>query len=388
MMTFRKFGRTQQEVSVIGHGTWGMGGMWGPREDRQAIDALVYGLERGVNFWDTAAVYGMGHSEGLIASAMREAKTRDVLIATKVPPLNGQWPGRAKDVLQAFPADHIVAQTENSLRNLRRDYVDLQQLHVWNDAWLDNLSWLSAVETLKTQGKIRFFGVSINDNDPASALKIVASGLIDSVQVIYNIFDQSPEDELFPLCQKHDVGVIVRVPFDEGSLTGALTPQTVFHAKDWRKHYFTPERLPEVCARVEKLKTLLDADSPDLPTLALQFCLNHPAVSTVIPGMRSREHVRNNCAVPQNARLAPEKIQALKAHAWRLISESRMDSQNHRQTIAPGGFWARWPRNLWHTTSFARARSKDSAGPGPWPANNTAACCRSESSKAPNHSTA
>lgn len=315
-MTYKKFGKTGENLSVIGHGTWGMGGMWGPREDREAIQALLLGMELGINFIDTAAVYGMGHSESLISSALREAKTRHVFIATKVPPLNMQWPARVDDVLQTFPAEHIIAQTENSLKNLRRDYVDLQQLHVWKDEWLENQSWLQAIDQLKTQGKIRFFGISINDHAPESALKMVASGLVDSVQVIYNIFDQAPADELLPLCQKHNVAVIVRVPFDEGSLTGTLTPKTLFHSKDWRKHYFTEERLPEVCERVAKLQKLVGDECSDLASLALQFCLSHPAVSSVIPGMRSLANVRKNCAVGLKPMLSQEMLTQIYEHRW------------------------------------------------------------------------
>ncbi len=315
-MTYKAFGKTGENLSVIGHGTWGMGGMWGPREDREAIDALLLGMELGINFLDTAAVYGMGHSESLIASALREAKTRHVFVATKVPPLNMQWPARVDDVSQTFPAEHIIAQTENSLKNLRRDYVDLQQLHVWKDEWLENLSWLKAIEQLKSQGKIRFFGVSINDHAPQTALKLVASGLVDSVQVIYNIFDQAPADELLPLCLKHNVAVIVRVPFDEGSLTGTLTPKTVFHAKDWRKHYFTEERLPEVCERVDKIKMLLGDECSNLATLALKFCLSHAAVSNVIPGMRSLVNVRKNCAAGQRPILSKELLAQICEHRW------------------------------------------------------------------------
>lgn len=315
-MKLRTFGRTEIKVSEIGHGTWGMGGMWGPREDRTAIDALIAGIEAGITMIDTAAVYGNGHSEGLVASALKEAKAKNIFVATKVPPKNMQWPGRTLNVQEAFPADHIISETENSLKNLRTDSVDLQQLHVWRDEWLEDISWLAAVEKLKSEGKIKHFGVSINDHDPNSALKIVASGLVDSVQVIHNIFDQQPEDKLYPLCEEHGVAVIARVPFDEGSLTGMLTPDTTFHAKDWRKHYFTPERLQETCNRVEQLKTILDEDSPDLPTLALQYCLSHPAVTTVIPGMRTAKHVQSNCSVSDLPPLSDEKRAFLKTQAW------------------------------------------------------------------------
>lgn len=315
-MRYRRFGRTGELVSEIGHGTWTMGGMWGARDDRAAIDSLVRSLELGVNFIDTAAVYGDGHSERLIASALREAK-KQAFVATKVPPKNYQWPASHEvPVAKTFPAEHIVAYTERSLKNLKTERIDLQQLHVWSDTWLGEGDWLDAIERLKSQGKIRYFGVSINDHQPDSALKIVQSGLIDSVQVIYNIFDQTPERHLFPLCEKQNVGVIVRVPFDEGSLTGTLTPDYKFHKKDWRKHYFTRERLKETCERVARLKFFVRDEIKTLSQLALKFCLSHPAVSTVIPGMRTISHVEENCAASDGKLLTKEELEELKRHAW------------------------------------------------------------------------
>jgi len=318
-MKQREFGKTGFKCSEVGFGTWAMGGYWGPRDDRAAIDALIHYLELGGNFIDTAWVYGEGHSESLISSALRESG-HSAYIATKIPPKNWQWPGRAASTLdQTFPAEHIEDYLHKSLTNLRADSVDLIQLHVWNDTWLgekqeDELRQLS--DKLKSEGKIRHFGISINDHDPDSALKMVASGLVDSVQVIHNIFDQSPESKLFPLCQKMNVGVIARVPFDEGSLAGALSPEMVFHKKDWRRHYFTPERLIETCQRVEKLKALLGEEAATLPQLALRYNLSHPAVSTVIPGMRRISHVDSNCAVGDGRRLSPVLLEELKKHIW------------------------------------------------------------------------
>ncbi len=315
-MLFRPFGKTGVPVSEIGHGTWTMGSMWGPRDDRTAIDSLIKSLELGVTFIDTAWVYGEGHSEALISSAFRESKKK-VFVATKVPPKNWAWPAKPNvGISETFPAEHIIEYTEKSLKNLRTDCIDLQQLHVWQDFWLQDSSWLSAIEQLKQQGKIRFFGISINDHAPETALEAVASGLIDSVQVIYNIFDQSPEKKLFPLCQKHQVAVIARVPFDEGSLTGALTPSTVFHKKDWRKNYFTPDRLAETCTRVETIKQILTQEKISLPALALKFCLSHPAVSTVIPGMRQIAHVEDNIKASDGKKLEETTLQFLKQQIW------------------------------------------------------------------------
>ncbi len=273
-------------------------------------------MELGVTFIDTALVYGIGHSESLIASAFREIG-RKVFVATKVPPKNHRWPAKADIPMQdVFPAAHIIESTETSLRNLRQDCVDLQQLHVWSDAYLKDTSWLGAVEKLKSEGKIKYFGVSINDHQPDSALEIVASGLIDSVQVIYNIFDQSPEQKLFPLCLEKNVAVIVRVPFDEGSLTGSLTPETRFHDKDWRYRYFTPERLVETCQRVDKLKFLIRDEIQNLSQAALKYCLSHPAVTTVIPGMRTLQHVESNCLASDGVLLKDTELAELKNHVW------------------------------------------------------------------------
>ena len=314
-MKRKTLGKSNLEVSQIGHGTWGMGGMWGPRDDRGAIEALKAGFELGINFVDTATVYGNGHSEELIAVALKESKAKGIQVASKVPPKNYQWPGRSADVREAFPADWIIENTEASLKRLRREQLELQQLHVWHDGWLDQGDWQEAVAKLKEQGKIQSFGVSINDHDPESALKIVESGIVDVVQVIYNIFDQRPEEKLFPLCLKNDVGVIVRVPFDEGSLTGRLKQGMTFHKKDWRKNYFTPEHLQETLSRVEALKHELK-EGESLSDLALKFCLAHPAVSTVIPGMRSIPNVKKNGAVLDQEPLSLARLEALRSHAW------------------------------------------------------------------------
>lgn len=316
-MQYRLFGKTKIQVSEIGHGTWPMGSHWGPRDDRTAINSLLASIDLGVNFIDTAFAYGNGHSENLISSALKARNKKEIFIATKVPPKNGQWPARHHiSVHEAFTKKHVISSTEKSLQNLRRDFVDLQQLHVWSDNWLNQGDYLDGIEKLKQDGKIRFFGISINDHQPNTALKIVESGLIDSVQVIYNIFDQTPAEKLFPLCKKHNVAVIARVPFDEGSLTGTLTPETKFHPKDWRKKYFTPERLVETCARVEKLQFLIRDEIKNLSQASLKFCLSHPQVSVVIPGMRKINHVGENCAASDGKLLTVKELEKIKEHAW------------------------------------------------------------------------
>lgn len=317
-MHYRRFGKTDWQVSEVGFGTWAMGGnMWGPTNDKLSRQALNLALDQGVNFFDTATVYGNGHSEQMIGEVVRTRKLRDkVFIATKVPPKDYHWPARAGSKAEKiFPAAWIREMTETSLRNLASNYVDLQQLHVWSPVWLESEEWLNELSKLKAEGKIRSFGISVNDHQPESAVALVKTGLIDSVQVIYNIFDQAPAEALLPACQEQRVAVIVRVPFDEGGLTGTLTPDSTFK-KDWRRFYFKESRLLETCQRVEKLKTLLNGMVKTLPDLALKFCLAHPAVTTVIPGMRRPEHVEANCTVSNGKNLSVQLLTQLKKHVW------------------------------------------------------------------------
>ena len=316
-MQRRTFGRTGWQVSEIGLGTWSMGGMWGPTDDHEAVRALRRAVELGVNFIDTALVYGEGHSEELIAKALGK-RPPSVYIATKVPPKNMEWPARHDvPVADAFPDAWITECTEQSLRRLRRETIDLQQLHVWSPRWFaERETWVPAVEQLKRAGKIRAFGISINDYEPDTALDLVASGMIDSVQVIYNIFEQTPEQHLFPACESHGVGVIARVPFDEGSLTGQFTAQSRFQPDDWRKEFFKGPRLAETVKRVEPLHFLIRNEVRSLAQAALKFCLSHSVVSTVIPGMRRVGHVEHNCAASDGIPLSRQELERLRSHAW------------------------------------------------------------------------
>lgn len=317
-MEHKTFSKSDQKISTLGHGTWGMGGMWGARDDRGAIDVLLSGFEKGIHFVDTALAYGKGHSESLVASALKSFQRSDsVFVATKIPPFNHRWPGLSEtSANQSFPVQHVLNCTETSLRNLRQDHIDLQQFHVWHDDWLQFDEILESIERLKESGKIRFFGVSINDHAPETALKIVESGLVDSVQVIYNVFDQSPQEKLFPLCLKHKVSVIARVPFDEGSLTGQLNRETEFHKKDWRRVYFTPDRWDELESHLQQLIDLAESHQMTLPELALRFCLSHPAVTTVIPGMRKQTHLNANLQAAQKGALTQELLTQLARHKW------------------------------------------------------------------------
>jgi aryl-alcohol dehydrogenase-like predicted oxidoreductase len=316
-MNNRPLGSTGLQVSEIGFGAWGIGkSMWMGADDQESLRALHRAADLGVNFFDSARVYGDGHSERLIGRFLKE-RSEEIVVASKIPPKNNRWPARHNTTAeQTFPRDHILQITEESLRNLDRECIDLMQFHVWSDAWVDDTEWLEGIQRLKEKGKIRFFGVSINDHEPGSALKLVASGRVDTVQVIYNIFDQSPEEELFPLCTKHGVGVIVRVPFDEGGLTGEITPETVFPDRDWRNRYFRGNRKAELFERGERIKGLLGEEAKTMPELALRFCLHPEAVSTVIPGMRTVHHVESNCALSDGRGLSPELVTALRDHQW------------------------------------------------------------------------
>jgi aryl-alcohol dehydrogenase-like predicted oxidoreductase len=290
--------------------------MWIGARDDESLRALHRALDLGVDFIDTALVYGEGHSEALVGRVVRE-RGGGVRVATKVPPKNRAWPAaRGVSVAKCFPAPHIVSSAERSLRNLGLETIDLLQLHTWQDEYLEQDGWRDSLLGLRRSGKVRLLGLSVNDHDPGSALRAVASGLFDAIQVIYNIFDQSAEAELFPACLEHGVGVLARVPLDEGGLTGAITPQTTFPQSDFRNRYFTGERRRLVWERTERLKALLGGEAQTLPELALRFCLSHPAVSTVIPGMRRVATVEANAAVSDGRLLSPALRAALQPHAW------------------------------------------------------------------------
>jgi len=316
-MQYRKLGRTNIDVSDIGYGAWGIGQkQWLGGTDHEALTGIRRALELGLNFIDTALAYGEGHSERLIGQVVSE-HAHKVFIASKVPPKNLLWPAReGVGIEEVFPVDHITGSTEASLKNLGVPYLDLQQLHVWNPDWLGRDEWKRSVENLKTSGKIHYFGVSINDHQPDSAIALIESGLVDTVQVIYNIFDQTPEANLFPTAIKHNVGVIARVPLDEGALTGLIGPDTKFQPGDFREQYFRGNRKVEVRERVSALLADLDMPASDLPQVALRFCFSHPAVSTVIPGMRSLSSVESNCSFSRLGPLPPNTLALLKRHAW------------------------------------------------------------------------
>jgi aryl-alcohol dehydrogenase-like predicted oxidoreductase len=315
-MKYRKLGRTGIEVSEIGYGAWGIGGVqWQGGDDDEAKRALNLAIDQGLNFIDTALAYGGGHSEKLVGQVAR-ARKECLYIATKVPPKNMEWPARAVPLHDVFPYDYIIECTEKSLRNLGVDCLDIQQLHVWHDNWAHQNEWLDAFMKLREEGKVRYFGLSLNDYQPANAIEVLKLGYIDTVQVIYNIFEQAPEDELYPVCQQHHIGVLARVPFDEGGLTGAITPDVTFPEGDFRNWFFQGDRKQKVFDRVEKLRELLGSEASTLAELALRFTLQHDAVSTVIPGMRTTNHVAANISYSDGRKLSAELLDKLRAFAW------------------------------------------------------------------------
>ena len=314
-MKLRTFGRLGWKASEIGYGMWGMGG-WSGSDDRESMASLELAAARGVNFFDTAQAYGEGHSEQLLAMLLKDNSGKRTFAATKVPPMNRQWPSRrGVPLADVFPRAYVRRYVDISRSNLGVDTIDLLQLHVWEDDWLETGELAQTVAELRRDGWIRAFGISLNRWEPWNGIRAVRSGLVDAVQMIYNIFDQAPEDELLPACRKNQVAVIARVPFDEGSLTGGLTLKSTWPEGDWRGTYFVPENLKASVARADALKPLLPA-GVSMADLALRFILSNPDVSTVIPGMRRLANVEANVAASEAGPLSPELIARLRAHRW------------------------------------------------------------------------
>jgi aryl-alcohol dehydrogenase-like predicted oxidoreductase len=314
-MRYRRFGRTGWQVSEIGYGMWGMAG-WTGSDDAQSLEAMQLAVDLGCNFFDTAWAYGEGHSERLLGTLVRSNPDKTIYTATKVPPKNRKWPTRRGDRLDdVFPADYVREYAERSLANLGLPHVDLLQFHVWEDAWSGDERWQRVVDDLRREGLVRAIGVSVNRWEPWNVMQTLRTELVDAVQVIYNIFDQAPEDQLFPLCRELDIGVIARVPFDEGSLTGTLTKDTRWPKGDWRNSYFVPENLNPTIERVDALRPLVPTGM-SLPELALRFILANPDVDVVIPGMRKPANVRANTATSDQPPLPSRLLEQLRAHRW------------------------------------------------------------------------
>jgi len=302
-------------VSEVGHGLWGMGG-WSGSDDKESLDTLQRSLEMGCNFFDSAWAYGDGHSDHLLGKLIKHNSTTKVIAASKIPPKNLKWPASSTDKLRdVFPRQHVMDYTEKILQGIGINCLDVLQFHVWDDSWSDEDEWKLTVTDLKSKKLIRYFGLSINRWEPWNGMKAIQTGLVDAVQVIYNIFDQAPEDQLFPLCEKMNVGVIARVPLDEGGLTGKLTDETCFPEDDWRARYFGPENLHPTVVRANALSKILP-DNMSLPEMALRFILTNKIVSTTIVGMRTLNHLVEDLSLSDGIRLPEELITGLRAHRW------------------------------------------------------------------------
>jgi aryl-alcohol dehydrogenase-like predicted oxidoreductase len=314
-MQYRKFGRTGWDVSEVGYGMWGMAG-WTGSEEKEVNDALDRSIEMGCNFFDTAWAYGNGLSEQILNKTMKRHADKKLYVATKIPPKNRKWPSKPNfSIDEVFPADYIVEYTEKSLKNLGVETIDLQQFHVWEDSWAQRDEWKEAIATLTKQGKVKAWGVSVNRWEPDNCLETLRTGLIDAVQVIYNIFDQAPEDNLFPLCRELNIGVIARVPFDEGTLTGTFTKETTFPKNDWRATYFVPENLNSSVEHADALKPLIPAGMT-MAEMAIRFILSNPDIATTIPGMRKIRNVESNMNCSDGKGLPKKLLDELKEHRW------------------------------------------------------------------------
>jgi aryl-alcohol dehydrogenase-like predicted oxidoreductase len=316
-MNARTLGRTGFEVSEVGYGLWGMSG-WTDSDDQESQQSLQLAADLGCNFFDSAWAYGDGKSDAFLGEILQQNSGKRLYAASKIPPKNRTWPASPKDSYHdVFPRDHVFHYADMIRQKLRVDTIDLLQFHVWNDGWTEEKDFRETVGKLKHDGTIRFFGISLNRWEPENGIRALRTGLVDVVQVVYNVFDQNPEDELFPLCQQLNIGVIARVPLDEGSLSGTFTAATKFPESDWRSRYFNSENLRNTLTRVEALKKLLaSSNSMTLPEMALRYILSHPAVSTTIVGMRRPLHVRQNLSASDAGPLPPELLATLKKHRW------------------------------------------------------------------------
>ncbi|MGH3663416.1 MAG: aldo/keto reductase [Micromonosporaceae bacterium] len=321
-MRQRRFGRLGWMVSDVGYGMWGIAGGpggWTGADDKLGLESLEEAVRLGCDFYDTAWIYGRGHSEEMLGELLRRHPDRELRVATKIPPKDRNFPpSKTAPLADIFPPDHMWEYLHKSRENLGVDRIDLLQFHVWEDAWAKDPAWQETIIEMKERGLVQGVGISVNRWEPENVLEALRTGLIDAVQVIYNIFDQAPEDELFPVCEELDIAVIARVPFDEGTLTGTLTRESTWPEGDWRNSYFVPENLNASVERAERLAEAIP-EGMTMPELALRFILQHPAVSTVIPGMRSLKHVRKNIATSDAVPLGQALMSELREHRWNRV---------------------------------------------------------------------
>jgi aryl-alcohol dehydrogenase-like predicted oxidoreductase len=289
---------------------------WTGSSDEQSTSALQNAADAGCTFFDSAWGYGAGKSDRLLGGLLKQYPASRLYAASKIPPANFKWPAlESYSYAEVFPPAHVFHYADMIRKNLGTDTIDLLQFHVWQDAWTDEPDFRATVERLKRDGIIRAFGLSLNRWEPANGLRAIRTGLVDAVQVIYNIFDQAPEDELFPLCREMNIGVIARVPLDEGSLGGNMTLDTRFPEDDWRARYFGPENLAPTIARVQQLKKMVPKGMT-LPEMAIRFVLSRPVVSTTIVGMRRLENVAANVSYSDKGPLPADLIAELRRHRW------------------------------------------------------------------------
>ena len=320
-MKYRRFGRTDWQVSEVGYGMWGMAG-WTASDDAQSAKSLDLAVEKGVNFFDTAWGYGEGHSEELLGELVKRHPSKKLYTASKIPPKNFQWPAKPEYAFEeSYPTEHIMEYTHKTLKNLGLEQIDLMQFHTWDDGWSDREEWQRAIEDLKTSGKVAAMGISMNRWEPENGIKALKTGMLDAVQVIYNIFDQAPVDNLFPLCKAVDIATIARVPFDEGTLTGTMTKETTFAEGDWRGTYFVPENLISSVEHADALRPLIP-EGMTMAEMALRFILMNDNVGTTIPGMRKQRNVLANTATSDGKLLSNELYEELKKHRWDRVPTS------------------------------------------------------------------
>jgi len=320
-MIYRKLGKNGPDVSEVGFGAWQLGGGWGQQDDDEALRSLHTAIDCGMTFIDTAAGYGGGKSEQLIGKVLKErgSSQRDqITVATKTPPAQGIWPPspycRAADRLsEVYIRDNVEAR----LRCLDTDCIDVLQLHTWTRAWNADPSPLAILRKLQVEGKIRHFGISTPEHDQNCVIELMRGGWLDTVQVIYNIFEQEPAAQLLPVAEECNVGIIVRVTFDEGALTGKFTTDTTFEEGDFRRGYFAGDRLARTVERVDKIKADLEGSGYAMPQAALKFVLAHPAVSVVIPGIRNTTQAELNCATSDLPDMPGDLVTRMHAHNWR-----------------------------------------------------------------------